>query len=95
METFTALLAFCVENSPATGEFPAQRPMTRSFDVFFYLRLNKRLIKQSWGWWFETPSRALYRHFNDNLFSDYGSDILSQIIQDEQCQVSSPELSYS
>ena len=34
-----------------------QRPVTRSFDVFFDLRLNKRLRKQSWGWWFETPSR--------------------------------------
>ena len=29
------------------GEFPAQRPVTRSFDVFFDLRLNKRLSKQS------------------------------------------------
>ena len=46
------------------GEFPAQRPVTRSFDVFFHLRLNKRLSKQSWGWWFETPSRPLWRHRN-------------------------------
>ena len=38
------------------GEFPAQRPMTRSFDVFFDLRLNKRLSKQSWGWLLETLS---------------------------------------
>ena len=38
-----------------TGEFPAQRPVTRSFDVFFDLHLNKWLSKQSWGWWFETP----------------------------------------
>ena len=37
----SALLAFCVWNSPVTGEFPAQRPMTRSFDVFFDLRLIK------------------------------------------------------
>ena len=36
---------------------PTQRPVTRSFDVFFDLRLNKRLGKQSGGWWFETPSR--------------------------------------
>ena len=43
-----------------TGEFPAQRPVTRSFDVFFDLRLNKRLSKQSRGWWFETPSRSLW-----------------------------------
>ena len=42
----------------------SQRPVTRSFDVFFDLRLNKRLSKQSWGWWFETPSRALWRHCN-------------------------------
>ena len=34
-----------------------QRPVTRSLDVFFDLRLNKRLSKQWWGWWFETPSR--------------------------------------
>ena len=34
-------------DSPVTGEFPAQRPVTRSFDVFFDLRLNKRLSKQS------------------------------------------------
>ena len=38
------------------GEFPTQRPVTRSFDVFFHLRLNKRLSKHSWGWWFETLS---------------------------------------
>ena len=37
------LLAICAGNSPVTGEFPAQRPLTRSFDVFFDLRLNKRL----------------------------------------------------
>ena len=54
METFSPLLAICAGNSPGTGEFPAQRPVTRSFDVFFDLRLNKRLSKQSWGWWFET-----------------------------------------
>ena len=64
METFFALLAFCAGNSPVTGEFPAQRPVTRIFDVFFDLRLNKRLSKQSWGWWFETPSCPLWRHCN-------------------------------
>ena len=36
-------------NSPVTEEFPAQRPVTQSFDVFFDLRLNERLSKQSWG----------------------------------------------
>ena len=44
------------------GEFPAQRPVTRSFDVFFDLRPNKRLSKQPWGWWFETLSWSLWRH---------------------------------
>ena len=44
------LLPVCAGNSPVIGEFPAQRPVTRSFDVFFDLRLNKRLSKQSRGW---------------------------------------------
>ena len=47
METFSALLVSCAGNSPVTGELPAQRPVTRTFDVFFDLRPNKRLIKQS------------------------------------------------
>ena len=64
MATFSALLALCAGNSPVTGEFPSQRPVTRSFDIFFYLRLNKRLSKQSWRRWFETPSRLLWRHCN-------------------------------
>ena len=38
METFSALLDLCAGNSPVTGEFPAQRLVTRSFDVFFDLR---------------------------------------------------------
>ena len=46
------------------GEFPTQRPGTRSFDVFFDLRLNKRLSKPLWGWWFETPSWSLWRQCN-------------------------------
>ena len=62
--TLSALLAICAGNSPATGEIPAQKPVTRSFDVFFDLRLNKRLSKQSWCWWFETPSHPLWRHCN-------------------------------
>ena len=56
------------------GEFPAQRPVTWSFDVFFDLRLNKRLSKQPWGWWFETPSWSLWRQCNvssgNGLLSD-------------------------
>ena len=64
METFSALLAICAGNSPVPGEFPAQMPVTRSFDVFFDLPLNKQLRKQSLGWWFETQSRSLWRHRN-------------------------------
>ena len=66
MEAFSALPALCAGNSPVTGEFSAQRPVTQSFDVFFDLHLNKRLSKQSWGWWSETPSRSLWRHSNEN-----------------------------
>ena len=63
MKSFSALLAICAGNSPVTGEFPAQRSVTRSSDVFFDLLLNKRVSKQWWGWWFETPSRRpLLRH---------------------------------
>ena len=64
METFSALLALCAGNSPVTGEFPTQRPVTRSFDAFFDRRPNKRLNKHWWGCWFETPSRPLWRHCN-------------------------------
>ena len=64
METFSALLAICAGNSPVPGEFPTQRPVTRSFDVYFDLRPDKRLSKQSWGWWFETLSHSLWRHRN-------------------------------
>ena len=55
-----------IHRSPVN--IPAQRPVTWSFDVFFDLRLNKRLSKQSWGWWFETLSRPLWRHCNGGIF---------------------------
>ena len=73
METFSMLLAICEGNSPVTGEFPTHRPVTRSFDVFFDLHLNKWLNKQSWGWWFETPSRPLWRHSNGVYSCNHGS----------------------
>ena len=57
-------MAICAGNSPVPGEVSSQRPVTRSFDALFDLRLNKRLSKQSSGWWFETPSRPLWRHRN-------------------------------
>ena len=68
LETLSALLALCAGNSPVTGEIAAQRSVTRSFDVFFDLRLNKQLSKQSRGRWFDTPSRSLWRHCNVSCF---------------------------
>ena len=82
---------FCI-TIPLCGEFtdhrwiPTQKPLTRSFDVFFHLCLNKRLSKQSPGWWFETPSRSLWRHCNEisrdkalNLFWLNGHDVTFSI----------------
>ena len=63
----TASLAFVwgIHRWPITGEFPSQRPVTRSFDVFFDLRLNKQLSKHSRDRWFETSARSLWRYFNE------------------------------
>ena len=71
METVSALLAFCAGNSPVTGEFPAQGPVTRSFDVFFDLRLDRKLSKQWKRWWFETPPRSLWCHCSVNCRKQY------------------------
>ena len=52
------------------GEFTGLRgiPSTKASDAelwcFFYMRPNKQLSKQSWGWWFETPLWSLWRHRN-------------------------------
>ena len=72
-ETFFPLLALCEGNIPVAGGFPSQRPVTRNFDVFLDLRLNKRLNKQSRPRWFETPSHSLWRNCN-------GARILYQYI---------------
>ena len=56
----SALLALCARNSPVTGQFPSQRPMTLSFYVFFDLHLNKRLSKQSRRRWYQTHSCSLW-----------------------------------
>ena len=78
METFSAILAICAENSPVNGEFPAQRPVTRNFDVFFDLRLNKRLSKERWGWLYETPST----HYDVTVMGIFngGGDFIITII---------------
>ena len=68
METFSTLLAIYAGNSPVTGEFPAQRPVTQSFGVFFDRTPNKWLSKQSRGWWFETLWHPLCHHCNDVMY---------------------------
>ena len=60
MESLFGLLAICA----VPGVFPAQRPVTRNFGIFFDLHPNERLSKQWWGRWFETPSCPLRRHNN-------------------------------
>ena len=85
METLSALLAFCAGNSPVTGEFPTQRPVTQSVDVFFDLPLNKRLGKQWCSWWFETPSCPLWRHRNvqnRNRFQSVQDSVMGAIAKD-------------
>ena len=69
METFSALLALCVGNSPVTSEFSARRPVSQSFDIFFDLHLNKQLSKQSLGWWSEMPSCPSWRYCNESVIS--------------------------
>ena len=54
-----------------TGEFPSQGPVAQRFDVFVDLHLNKRLTKQSWRWWFETPSCSPWCHCNVFPFKSY------------------------
>ena len=67
MEAFSALLALGAGNSPVTGEFPSQRPVTRSFGVFLWSGPEQTLSKQNRlkRRWFETPSCSLWRHCND------------------------------
>ena len=59
---FSAIPAFREGNSPGTGGFASQTPVTRSFDVFFDLRLDKRISKQTIRRWFNSP--LLWRHCN-------------------------------
>ena len=64
METFFALLALCTRNLLVTGEFSIPKPVTRSFDVFIDLLLNKRLSEQSRRPWFQTPLRLSWHYCN-------------------------------
>ena len=82
---FSALLALCAGNSTVTGEFPSQRPVTRSFYIFFDLRLDKRMSKQSRRRWFETPSRSLWHLCNGDLNLRLKSDL-------EKCPISNLDI---
>ena len=63
-------------NSPVPGEFLSQRPVMRNFDAFFDLHLNKRLSKKSRRWWFQTPSRPLWRHSSAAPWGSYVTRIM-------------------
>ena len=71
METFSALLALCAGNSPVSGEFPAQRPVTRSFDVFF----DRRQLN---GWVNSREAGDLRRYR-----AHYDVMVMPQVIIDE------------
>ena len=82
METFSAQLAISAENSPVPREFPAQRPVTWSFDVFFDLRLNKRLSNR------EAGDLRRYRAHSDVIvmFIWFFGCQISQILTAYHCQ---------
>ena len=86
----------CAGNSPVTDEFPIQRPVAWSFDVFFDLCLNKRLSKQSWGWWFEMPSCSLWRHWNV-IYYGVDASMATKVIAVISCEwvsfLNQPEIS--
>ena len=73
MKIFSALLALLSVEFTGDRWIPLTKPSdARSFDAFFNLHLNKQLSKQSKRRWFETPSRSLWCHCNDNARSDPG-----------------------
>ena len=80
MKTYSASLALCAGNSPVTGKFHSQRPVTLSFDVFFDQRLNKQLSKQKRCRWFETPLGWLWRHCNGMIDATHVGHETSQIV---------------
>ena len=79
-------------NSPDTDELPSQRPVTRSFGVFFDRCLNKRLSKESWGWWFVTSSGSLWCHCNDIIVTGFIVWLLQcQSIYTKQLKTTTPK----
>ena len=56
---------------------------------FFDLRLNKRLSKESWCWWFETTSCSLWRHCNDRILKHnlyFSSNNVPLITRSVECK---------
>ena len=76
MEIFSALLAICAGDSPVPGEFPAQRPVTRSFDVFFDLRLNNDWVNNR-----ETGDLRRHRTHHDVILMDMCNVVQTQVSQ--------------
>ena len=84
--TFSALLVFFAGHTPATSEFPSQRPVTRNFDIFFDLRPNKRLRKEPWRQWFGAPSCSLWRYCNKNWSTEMNPKLSSYMVRAPNCQ---------
>ena len=82
METFSTLLALCAGNSSVTGEFPAQRPIRRSFDVFSDLHLSKRLSNRMYIFRLHCYSNAWFDIFS-NVRKQH-KPTLSLFIHDEK-----------
>ena len=66
METFSALLALCPGKSPVPVNSSHKTQWRGALIFSLICALDKRLSKQSCGWWFETPSLSLWRHCNEN-----------------------------
>ena len=82
MKTFSALLAFCAWNSPVPGEFPAQRPVMLSFDVFFDLRLINYWLNNR-----EAGDLRCYRSHYDVTVMCYEDETFSLIYGDVNIMV--------
>ena len=66
METFSPLLAICagIHRSPVNSPHKGQWRRALMFSLICAWMING-LSEQSWSWWFETPSRPLWRHYNE------------------------------
>ena len=84
MKIFSALLAFCAGNSPVTGEFPAQRPVTRSFDVSFDLRLDQRYVTKSP---FVNVSIKDFFILQKDMFGSLNHSYLTGVAAVDTCQI--------